>query len=328
MLLVIGLPISLLANSWAAVLFSPEQIAEAVGARLIDSGVVQDMVIEAMLSREGEQGNLPRSFDFLDDAGRRKLVETLIPAGWAKEQIERIVREIYAWIDGPEPSPKISLDVQPIKDRLLSGGAREMVVQLVESWPQCEPDQIEQLRGEGFREFTVLCQPPEPLRSSLIDQGTDLVLDAMRDLPPMIEVEDELGGAEEQETQRLKEGIRMVRAAARLGWMVPLSLLGLITAVAVRSFTSLLKWWGASLLGAGGASFIAAAGFRPLVEELTREALTRTELPPFLSDTFLAIGADLLDAIMGRTLGLAILIGFVGLVMLGVGLYLGRRQAY
>ena len=326
-LLIIGLPISLLANSWAAVLFSPDRIAEAISARLIDSGVIQDMAIESMLSRGEDEGNFPRAFDFLDDAGRRILIDTLFPPGWVKEQIDRMVQDLYAWIDSPDPSPKIHLDVQSIKDRLHRGAARDLVVQLVDSWPGCGLDQIEQLRSEGLKDFSILCQPPEPLRSGLINEGTEIVLAMIGDLPSTVEVGDEFVGRDPQEALRLKENIRLFRAVSRLGWLVPLSMLGLITAVVVRTVPSLLQWWGAPLLAAGGTSFIVAAAFRPIVEESTREALLRSELPPFLTDTLLAIGADLLDAIMGRTLLQAILVGFIGAVLLGIGVYLSRRNA-
>ncbi|HLF36793.1 MAG TPA: hypothetical protein VI520_02545, partial [Anaerolineales bacterium] len=266
---VVSLPLSILALAWGRVLFSPEQMTDILAAELVDSGALQRAAVEAFLARSGPQeesnpqdGSNPGggSLDFLDRQELDRLVKTLFPPEWAHDQMRANVEILYAWIDSDLAQPAFRLDIQPLKDRLQAGGAQELVTVIVDSWPVCNAEQVQQLEREGFATGelpSVSCEPPEPLRSRLINTGIELLLERSRSLPSSIPIGGEAPASEDQQgLNQLKRGLRFLRELSDVGWMLPTSLLGLIVALAVRSWPALLRWWGAPLLGSGLSSFL------------------------------------------------------------------------
>ena len=271
-----------------------------------------------------------REFQRLDPAARERLLDILIPRGWGQEQVTRLLNDLYAWFDDDQPTPALSLDIGALKERLTTGGAQELVTLLVNSWPECTPEQIERLRGQvfGTQEFPEesMCRPPEPLRTGLIDQGTRYLLDGVRPIPAVLPLSDATGPSGIEDVGRLKQGIRLVRALARWGWLLPLSTLGLIAAVVARSWPQLLRWWGVPLAGAGGTGLALLVGAGSLAQRLTQRALAQGQLPEFLGQALLGVGGQLRDGILRVLLFQAILLLLLGAALWGIGAYLGRRR--
>ena len=329
--LILTLPLSLLAFDWARLFFDPERMAQVLGQQLIDSGVLREMAMQTIFPSDPEEGEVRfREFQRLDPAARERLLDILIPRGWAQEQVTRILTDLYAWFDNDQPIPGLSLDIGPVKERLLTGGAQELVTLLVDSWPDCTPEQIEQLRGQviGPKEFPeeLMCRPPEQQRAGLIDQGTRFLLDGVRPIPAVLPLSDAGGPSGVEDVGRLKQGIRLVRALARWGWLLPLSTLGLIAAVVARSWPQLLRWWGIPLAGAGGTGLALLVGAGSMAQRLTQRALAQGQLPEFLGQALLGVGGQLRDGILRVLLFQAILLLLLGTALWGIGAYLGRRR--
>ena len=125
---------------------------------------------------------------------------------------------------------------------------------------------------------------------------------------------------------RLKQGLRLVRALARWGWLLPLSTLGLIAAVVARSWPQLLRWWGVPLAGAGGTGLLLLIGAGSLAQRLTQRAMAQAQLPEFMEQALLGVGDRLRDDILGALLFESILLLLAGAALWGIGAYLGRRR--
>ena len=329
---VVSLPLTILALAWGRVLFSPEQMTDILAAELVDSGALQRAGVEAFLQRSEPQDQSnpePGSLDFLGRAELDRLVETLFPPEWAHDQLRVNVEILYAWIDSDLAQPAFRLDLQPLKDRLQAGGAQELVTVIVDSWPSCSTEQVQQLEREVFAAAelpSVTCEPPEPLRSRLINTGTELLLERSRSLPSSSPLSGEgLATEEQQGATTLKRGLRFLRELSDVGWMLPTSLLGLIVALAVRSWSALLRWWGAPLSGAGLSCFITLIISRGILDRARTSEGLRSVSGGLFEPILQNVIGQLLDIVGGRILGMALLLTIVGLTLLLVGLLLGRR---
>lgn len=343
--LAFGLPLALLAYDWARVFFDPQRMSQAVGQELLDSGVLRQMASDALLrggqglegqgavgpDAEGPPSEEPgmQVFRHLDEAGRQQLLDILIPRGWAQDQLSRLMRDLYGWFDDDDPRPELTLDIGPVKERLLSGGAREVVALVLDSWPACSPDQLLQLGrdGAGWENLPddLQCSPPEPMRSAMLEQGALLIQRQFQPLPTVIPLGDSSNPSGIEDAGRLKQGIRLVRALARWGWLIPLSTLGLITAVAARSWPQLLRWWGGPLAGAGVGGLFLLLGAGALTRRMAVRVAGVSQLPAFLGQALRAVADHLLDDILGALLFESILLLLLGAALWGIGSYLGRR---
>jgi hypothetical protein len=253
----ITLPLTMVAFAWGRVLFSAQKMTDIFTDELVGSGALQEVAVEVMLEQV-PRGGADLAAGILDFLGRQRLNEMLadlFPAEWAERQVQANIESIYVWLDSDLIAPELALDIQPLKDRLLSGGAEELAATVVSSWPTCGLEQVEILLRDGVPQGKLpafLCQPPEPLRTTVIAVATELVLRQVSELPSIVTIgEDSPLETPTQNYLGLKRTLRTLRAFSRAGWLLPLSMLGLIVAVAVRSWSQLLRWWGGSILAAG-----------------------------------------------------------------------------
>jgi hypothetical protein len=213
----------------------------------------------------------------------------------------------------------------------MGGGAEEILEMIVDSWPSCSPDQTAELREalQGSEEVPILqCEPPEPYRERLMGTATEMMMEALREIPAEFVVGgEEIDPQETADLMTVKEWIRFVRTLSRSIWLVPIAMLGLIMAFAIRSWSELGRWWGIPLLLSG----IIIFGYA-LLTPFAREQL----LPRLLSDIRYESPAiyemgrlvveGLIEVILGLLMFHALLIGGIGLVILLVGWLIGRRK--
>jgi hypothetical protein len=329
----ITLPLTLVAFAWGRVLFSAQEITEIFTDELVGSGALQEIAVEVMLEQvpRGGEGSAAGIIDFLGRQRLDEMLATLLPAEWAESQVRANIENLYRWLDNDLIAPELALDIQPLKDRLLSGGAEELATTVVNSWPTCGLEQVDILLREGVPRGELpafLCQPPEPLRTTVISVATDLVLRQVTELPATVKIGDAgVADLSPQELVEFKNNMRTLRALSRAGWLLPLSMLGLIVAVAVRSWPQLLRWWGGSALAAGVGTFLMLGMVEGTVEQARNSGPVRAAFPGPFATVIQDVIDGLLDAVSGQLFVLGLLIAGVGLVMLLVGIYLGRREA-
>jgi hypothetical protein len=123
-----------------------------------------------------------------------------------------------------------------------------------------------------------------------------------------------------------KEQMRLLRALTRWGWLLPLSFLGLIMALVVRSLRGLARWWGIPLLVGGLLSLLTVLLGAGFAERLISQVVGEPAMPETLTRLLRGILDGLRDSILGRALVHSLLIVLGAGALLFVGFLFGRRK--
>lgn len=214
----------------------------------------------------------------------------------------------------------------------MMGGAEEILETIIDSWPSCSLDQTEQLResAQHSEDIPFLhCEPPEPYRERLMGMATQMLAEFTREIPPdFVLAGEEIDPQESADIMAMKESIRLIRTLSGSIWLVPIALLGLVMALAIRSWSEFGRWWGIPLLLSGVLIF-GYVLMMPIARELMLSRLLsdlRYEAEPLYEMAQMVVGA-LMEVILGLLVFHALLIGGIGLVILVVGWLVGRRAA-
>lgn len=336
-LMTLTLPLTLIANAWTSVLFSPQEIASILVEEVMETEAVRTLVVESIFQEmvsqpEGSESSAAGGyFRYLDPGQSMQIIELLLPDTWAREQIQSITDQFYLWIDNDQPAPTITINVDPIRDRLLGGGISRTVELVVDSWPTCTLDQVEELQAamtRGEDPLLSLCEPPEPIRSDLIHEAERSLTQQTRAMPSIIPLS---GNGERdrspEETLQLKENLQGLRSLGKTAWLLPLSLLGVILSLAVRSLAQLSRWWGWPLVSSGSLTFLLGLLSPGLGSRFIRQGLTDPGVPPVVSELLVAIGEGIVQAVQERILFLSLVIGAAGLILVGLGFFLIRPRS-
>lgn len=333
----ISLPITLLAYNFSHVLFSPEVMSDVLTTRLIDSGVFQDIITDVLLSPERldnlgqSDADIGRYFKDLTPAERETMLEIVLPPEWIEDQISTVLREFSLWIDNDQPMPRLFLDIRPIKTRLMRGGADEIVDMVVDSWPSCTPEQVGGISESGLGGETPLvqCEPPEPFRTRLVVFASRQLLQMIKQIPPDFHLTgDETGEQGIADIADVKGNIRSIRVLTRSGWLLPIALLCLIIALVVRSWRDLSRWWGIPLMLSGvitlGLVVFISARSENFIERIFADLRSEGEILYNLSKI---VARGFVDSMLGSLFFHALLVGGIGLILLVVGWFVGRRTS-
>jgi hypothetical protein len=239
---------------------------------------------------------------------------------------------LYSWVDNDQLRPAMVLDLRPIQRHLAGGGASQLVEIILASWPECAPEQLDELALAAISDAVPMqyCEPPEPFRSVLAEFATQAVVLMVSDLPAEADLlagDPDLASRGADELMALKEQLRLLRAFSRWGWLLPLSLLGLIMALAVRSVRGLTRWWGIPLLLGGALSFLAAVAASGSVGALLARAVGEPALPDAFLQVVEGVGEGLAERALGRMSVQSVMLAGGALILLVVGLFLGRNRA-
>lgn len=331
---VLTLPLSVVAFNFGRVAFSPDRMTDLLTATIVETGGVRRLLFESLTAApepgSAEEGlDLAEALQFLSPQERDYLGEQLAPSGWGEEQLHTLVVGIYDWIENDRDGPSFTIDVTPLKVSLLGGGAAELVETMVDSWPPCSVEEaarmgIDRLLGQGD---LILCEPPEPLRTGLVGVLNVSMAVSLRALPDRIS----LGGPEAErpagpETMETKRQIRTLRFLAGSSWLLSILMLGLVLALAVRSWRSLGLWWGIPMLVGAGLTLVVMAGLRFALERALSQSLAGGGTPEWIAGLLRSLGEALLAVTFRRvalhSLGLLI----AGAGILTGGLWLERRR--
>jgi hypothetical protein len=320
--LILSMPIALAGRSFGRVIFRPAILTSVLRNSVLGSGALEGMIQGNVLTREifeslsGREDEIGRYLEYLSPGEREEILLALLPPHWIEDQFSEGIREFFAWMDDDRALPKLALDIRPLKAQLFGGGINTFVDVVVDSWPSCKPDQVEAMQQAFFEGGSLpeeLCEPPEPMRSRVVDLASIGFEEQVRSLPeevPLIEP-----GAPIENYLAVKEQLRFFRAITLWGWMLPLSLLGLIMAFAIRKWRDFGRWWGVPLLLGGVGTLFIAFVMSALREEFITSWVTNIIPTGGVQD----ILHTSLNALYGAGLRLLWLQGFI---VVGIGLVL------
>ena len=324
------MPVTLLAHNAASVLFSPAAMARVLSSQLIDSGLLRNYIIDQLLT-SGEPASGTPSFSgataYLTPDQKDAIAQQLLPDSWAKDQITALSNGLYAWLDSRDPSPNLSIDMQPVRERLTRGSG-PIVQVIVDSWPACSLADLVRLAGAVFgSEGFPYCQPPEPLHSAVVRAATQVVQGMAAVLPESLSLNAVTNVIDPVKAEQTKAQLRLVRFVMRWAWVIPLALLGLIMALAVRSWKGLALWWGVPLLSGGLLTLVPVLLGPGLTRQYLQQWAAGTGMPAIFTDTVKSVGSGLMSAMLQPQLAQGMAISIFAALMLLVGLLLKRRPA-
>jgi hypothetical protein len=259
--MVVSLPFAIAARDLGAVLFSPDRIQTILRARLVESGTLNRVLAEALFDGENIAGGndwYRQATAHLSEPERQELLRLLVPQGWLDEQILNISGSFFVWLESDQSAPDLSLNMEPVKAQLLGESLDRAVEIFVDSWPSCSPEEVELLRdaiNDGRDIPTIVCEPPEPVRSLIVDQATRALARETTAVPDRVPI---LGAGTDdlREFQSIKQSLRGFRVSLAWSWLVPLAALGPIMALKIRGKDDLGRWWGMPLFFAGMTSLV------------------------------------------------------------------------
>jgi len=332
---VLTLPATILAFDIGQVLFSEDRIKPILVDQLAASDELRQTLVTNFLSGSGAGPTNPGQFDLaraaksLSPGQAMELTNLLLPEEWFREQIGGVVASLYAWIDGDQARPQLTIDLRPLKERLLNGGARQLMQLLIDSWPQCLPgqnSQLEQAMLSSKPPPILYCKPPSSLHDIYTERTSIWLTNGARAMPETISLAGEGASASAgPDLTELKDRIHLIRDLARWAWMIPASLFGVIMALAIRSWPGLTRWWGIPLAVAGIFSLLPTPFAKAFEGRLLRELGPGEALPPFVKDALVSAAGGIRVAVLQALAAQAIILVLLGAGLVVVGWLLGRR---
>lgn len=228
-------------------LFNPDVYKQALAEQNICARLPA-VITQQITSKTNSQGQNDL-FALLIGSLRPEKIQGLIEMVLPCQVIERVIYggidQLFASINGATAQNGISLG--PIKQSIGENSAAALN-EFLKSQPDCSALQLFEMGanailGQGDINKMGLCNPPDALRGVFTIPLGLMVDAAIQGLPEQLKLTSGL--------ENLISTIRISRAVMNWSPLLPLLFLGLTTAFAVRSWRSLLKWWGFPLLVSG-----------------------------------------------------------------------------
>jgi hypothetical protein len=279
------------------------------------------------------KGGMPVFFWLLTKDEWLAALTDVLPPDWLRSQTESVIDQAFAALRSGEKYPVLRVPTAELKTRLEGEYGYDAFLHLLDAQPACDEAQLARIAAlvdpnEPFKDIPV-CRPPQETLDSLapnIRATLALLADEIPDNAEfkLVDAQDPSSGGAFEALRRLVQAADILARAALL---VPIVLLALAAALAVRSARSLLLWWGVPLVLAGGAGIgLAAIGLSIEHSVLGPMGGGTGALSPGLVNLARDTARSLADGFL-LTYGLAMLVvALVGLGMI-VGLIVMNRNA-
>ena len=336
MLFVLTLPLSVVAFDLGRVVFSPARMGVLLDQSFDQAGGFRRLAMEAITggvdseagSAEGGPLSLKGALSFLTPQERDYLAERLLPPDWVREQLQAGLDDIYAWVDNDLARPNIDVDLRLVKETLRQGGAQELIEVVVDSWPPCTVEQVDEMAAQifGLAEGFPFCEPPEPFRTGMVGIAGEAIKLSLYGLPDQLSVSgDRPDEKADPEILKFKEDLRLARALARWSWLLPSTLLGLIMALAIRSWRGMAGWWGLPLILGGLLTLVAAVGVRLAARAVVGGVASGPGVPPILAEVLRSVAEGWVTSALRAVAVHAGIILLAGIGLFAFGQWQGRR---
>lgn len=329
---IVTLPLLVLLRAGVATALDRELVTRAMTAEFVESGVLRRMAVRQIVPRtaeDTEEDAIARMTIFLSEEDWGQISRIAVPDGWMEEQLELALASAYAWLEGDEVMPTVAVNTEPVKRRLIGDGTEDIVAIIVDSWPVCAELQVAEME-RAFREGGVValleCQPPEPFRSVLIGLVADAFRREARQLPSEITYGPSEFGPDAAGFLELKSWLRALQLIASWGFLLPMSLLGVIMALTVRSWRQWSRWWGVPLLLSGLATFALVGLFAANRQAILADWVAGMEIPVELLRSAGRVLVSLFAAAVRRAMGLSLVVTVVGAALVVISFLLPKRS--
>jgi hypothetical protein len=323
--LIFALPLSIIAHNGIRVLFSSDELSEGISEFLLQRGGIREQLLEeiytsAWLDEISTERSNP--FQFLSSQDRIQITQELFPDDWIKAQVTDGFEQIMEWVQTDEPTPKITLDFEPVKQSFAEGRSKTAIEILVNSWPHCSREQELIIRRSLQSDLPLnfdFCRPGGDLFFELVDHLYRMLQEYVKSIPSEIPF---LGDPDDSNYRNslmaMKE--QLLRLSFWLRWLrlFPFPLMGLIMTLAIRSWYDLSRWWGIPLSVGSLLGLLIIAVLGGTAPRVINQALVNSDNQPGDIDWLSRAITDILDSIIEGSsanffMTLIISVGLVGI---------------
>jgi hypothetical protein len=251
-------------------------------------------------------------------------IATLLPPEQLKDMANNALDVTFDYLNGRSNAAAISL--APVKTQLAGPAGMNLVLQILSVQPACTAEQLTQMALGLLGGQIALCNPPPeaiglmtPFLQSQIQTMTTIIPNEVTFIPGT------LSGTPQDPRLRLNS----IRSGIRLTPILPVLLLFGITIFAVRSLVDWLTWWGWPFMIAGVSSVLIGLVGAPLVSwilQLLIQGQGTIPIPPVLASSIAETTSAVARQILIPVLVQGAILGFVGLGMAVLAMFLPRRE--
>jgi len=191
--------------------------------------------------------------EILTEADRRRIAELFIPPDLIQQNVENSIDVLEQIIEGDFSGLDTEIELQPIQAALQGEAARQAADIILNASPDCTREQIQELRSVAANrsDQIPLCQPTALLRRT----SEDVITEWFAALSSVIDTENptfsELTRINPTSAEIIHQAANVNNQMVWFLLVCPLSLIGLIIALSVRSLKAFGVWCGVISLIAG-----------------------------------------------------------------------------
>ena len=253
-------------------------------------------------------------------------IAMLLPPEELKTTADSALDGTFDYLNGHSSSAAISL--LPLKTQLAGPSGMNVVLQILSLQPPCTVEQLTQMALGALAGQIALCNPP-PEALNLMTPFLQSQLQTMTTILPneVTFIPGTLSGTPQDPRLQLNR----VRSLIKWTPLLPLLLLFALTIFAVRSLRDWLTWWGWPFMIAGVSSVLIGLVGAPLVGwilQLLIQGQGTIPIPPVLISSIAETTSEVAQEILLPVMIQGALLGFTGLGMALLGMFLPRRQAH
>lgn len=303
---------------------------------LVEQNVYEDIipyVIPALLKNNQTRLNPDESFSIdLNDIDRfmsiddwRKVSDELIPPEWVQHQTESVLDNINLIKQGDFSQRENVVDLSEVVERLQGDAGNRASEIIIESAPECNTQQINQLRqfnGQSGSTFPI-CNPPRIQKS----KATTLIADWFHNIGIVIETQihqqDDEITIPEDIANLIHNLFQLDSQLSLLLLLCPLSLIGLIILLAVRNLKNFGRWLGWAFILSGILTLLLIFTSQvPVFASFDEVVAANTDIERFAAQIYASFVRSVYtdaSAMMLTLAGIMIALGFVLLVISVLG---------
>lgn len=268
------------------------------------------ILADALHTSIAQNANVDPFLRNLPPAELEAAIADILPSEDLKALADDTLDSLFGYLNNR--SDAVSISLLPVKSRLAGPAGEALVMRVLNAQPDCTLEQLLQM-GMGFLSGEIaLCKPPAEMMgmvTPMLGSQLQFMATAIPDSVVLVSAAD----------MTVDPRIRLDGARLVMKWspLLPVLLLVALTALAVRSFTDWLKWWGYPFLAIGGISALAAIIGSPVLG-LVIQTVIRSQagfLPPILTsvlgETVSAVSRQILSPVILQ----GVVLGFVGFGM-------------
>jgi len=282
-----------------------------------------EILTTALTSTLGQNINAIPFLRELAPTDWQNTIAMLLPPEELKTTADSALDGTFDYLNGHSSSAAISL--LPLKTQLVGPSGMNVVLQILSLQPPCTVEQLTQMALGALGGQIALCNPP-PEAVNLMTPFLQSQLQTMTALLPneVTFIPGTLSGTPQDPRLQLNR----IRSLIKWTPILPVLMLFALTIFAVRSLRDWLTWWGWPFMIAGASSVLIGLVGAPLVGwilQLLIQGQGTIPIPPVLISSIAETTSEVAQEILLPVMIQGALLGFLGLGMAILGMFLPRR---